>query len=63
VTDFVDNVVDDEFFSVFKRPLWDRKPVLRGIGAASFIGSNFGFRSDGKAKELGSDVGECLDFI
>lgn len=63
VANFVDNVVDDKFFSVFERPLWNRKPPLRGIGAASLIGSNFGFGSDGKAKELGGEVGDSLDFI
>jgi len=63
MTDFVDNVVDDKFFSVFEGPLWNVEAALRGVGAASFIGSNFGFGLDGKAKELGGDVGDCLDFI
>jgi len=63
MANLMDNVVDDEFFSVFERPLWNRKPPLRGIGATPLVGCNFGFGSDGKAKELGGDVGDCLDFI
>lgn len=59
----MDNVVDDEFFSVVERPLWNRKPPLRGVGATPLVGSNFGAGLDGYAKELGGDVGDGLDFI
>jgi hypothetical protein len=46
MTNLMDNVVDDEFFSVLESPLWNVETALRGIGAASFIGSNFGFGFD-----------------
>jgi hypothetical protein len=46
VADFVDNVVDDKLFSMLEGPLWNIEAALRGIGAASFIGSNFGLGLD-----------------
>ena len=63
VANFVDNVVDDKFFSVFERPLWNRKPPLRGVGATPLVGCNFGAGFDGEAKELGGEVGDGLEFI
>lgn len=47
MTDFVDDIVDEEFFSVLEGPFGNCKVALRGIGAASFSLSNFAFGLDG----------------
>jgi hypothetical protein len=46
MANLVDNVIDDKLFSVLEGPLWNVETALRGVGATSFIGSNFGLGLD-----------------
>ena len=62
MTDFVHDVVDDKFFSVLEGPFGNVKAALRGVGAASFIGSNFGFGFDWESEEFCCEVCNGLNF-